>query len=99
MKKAIAALSTAFFMSACSDVTLKLPELGVYDCHNVFDGRQFSFDTANKLRLARGFNESALIFEDINTGNNIRVEHDEGWVCTAPGGSQIRFDTNLSLRV
>lgn len=96
MKKALAALSTAFFMSGCSEVTLELPKLGVYDCQNVFDGRKFSFDTKNEVHLTGEFNESALIFKDINTGVNIRVNGDEGWVCTGPSGDKIGFQTDFS---
>lgn len=99
MKKTFAALSAALFMNGCSEVTLHLPEAGVYDCQNELDGREFSFDTQNKLHLAEDFNAISLIFKDIHTGNHVQIKGNENWVCTGPEGGQVHFGSNLSLSV
>ena len=95
MKKTFAALTAALFVSGC-EATVEWPEEGIYDCENVFDGREMSFDTAGPVSAAMDFTNAVITVEDIETGHNITMHLNQGWKCEMPSGEEWRFETEPS---
>ncbi|MFN3700442.1 MAG: hypothetical protein ACK4VI_02845 [Alphaproteobacteria bacterium] len=94
MNRVPALLSAVFLVAAC-DARVTWPEEGVWNCENKQDGREISFDTQNPSRGAIGLTSTFIIVQDLNSGTNVRIESDTGWVCVMPSGEIFKMETNL----
>lgn len=99
-KLTIGALAlSAFALAACdfSGDNIEWDEEGVWKCHNEFNDKSISFDTAaDDIHGTVDFTGMTLMGTDLKTGRKFTMKIDDGWVCTKPSGKVVPFESDYT---